>query len=132
MVRFIVAGGILFGILDGLINANPLALKLHEVYKPIARKSVNLPAGIVIDLVYGFVMAGIFLLLYKSLPGDTGLMKGIGFAILVWFFRVAMQTASTWVMFKVPAATLLYVLVTGFVEMLVLGLFYGWILKQPA
>lgn len=135
MVRFIIvciSGGILFGILDGLINANPLALKLHEVYKPIARNSINLPAGIAIDLVYGFVMAGVFLVLFKSLPGSTGLAKGISFAILVWFFRVAMQTASTWVMFKVPAGTLFYALFTGFVEMLILGLFYGLTLRQPA
>jgi hypothetical protein len=131
MIRFIIAGiagGILFGVLDGLINANPLALKLYEVYKPIAKSSVNLPAGIVIDLVYGFVMAGVFLVLSASLPGHTGLLKGISFAVLVWFFRVAMQTASNWIMFKVPASTLLYALCAGFVEMLVLGLFYGLIL----
>ena len=61
-----VASGILFGLLDGLINANPLAQKLYQVYQPIARTSVNVPAGVVIDLVYGFVMAGVFLLLYQS------------------------------------------------------------------
>jgi hypothetical protein len=98
-------------------------------YKPIAKTSVNLPAGIVIDLAYGFVMAGVFLVLYGSLPGGSGLMKGISFAVLVWFFRVVMQAASSWVMFKVPAGTLLYTLVTGFAEMLVLGIFYGLTLK---
>ena len=82
MIRYIIvsiSGGVLFGIMDGLINANPLARKLFEVYKPIARKAINAPAGIVIDLVYGFVMAGVFLLLYKSLPGGSGLLKGISF-----------------------------------------------------
>jgi hypothetical protein len=132
MIRYIivsVVSGVLFGILDGVINANPLAQRLYEVYKPIARTSINPLAGIVIDLVYGFVMAGVFLLLYASLPGGTGLVKGVSFALLAWFFRVAMYAASQWVMFNVPIEALLYSLVTGLGEMLVLGVLYGLTLK---
>ena len=124
-----IISGILFGVLDGVINANPLAQRLYQVYRPIARTSINPLAGIMIDLVYGFVMAGVFLLLYKSLPGETGLVKGMSFAFLVWFFRVVMYTASQWVMFKVPIEALLYSLVTGLGEMLILGVLYGLTLK---
>jgi hypothetical protein len=132
MIRYVVVSigsGIVFGILDGVINANRLAQRLYEVYKPIARTSINPFAGIVIDLVYGFIMAGVFLLLYKSLPGETGLFKGVSFALLVWFFRVVMYTASQWVMFNVPAGALLYSLVTGLGEMLILGVLYGLTLE---
>jgi hypothetical protein len=132
MVRYSIVSltsGILFAILDGVINANPLAQKLYQVYKPIAKTSFNPFAGMVIDLVYGFVIAGIFLLLYKSLPGETGLLKGISFGILVWFFRVVMSTASQWVMFNVPNGALLYSIVTGLGEMLILGVLYGLTLK---
>jgi hypothetical protein len=124
-----VLSGILFAILDGVINANPLAQRLYEVYKPIARTSINPLAGILIDLVYGFAMAGAFLLLYHSLPGETGLLKGASFALLVWFFRVVMSAASQWVMFRVPAKALLYTLVAGLGEMLILGVLYGLTLK---
>jgi len=124
-----VVSGILFGTLDGVIHANPLAQRLYEVYKPIARTSINPLAGIVIDLVYGFVMAGVFLLLYRSLPGGTGLVKGVSFAVLAWFFRVVMYTASQWVMFNVPVETSLYSLVAGLGEMLILGVLYGLTLK---
>ena len=124
-----VVSGILFGILDGVINANPLAQRLYEVYKPIAKTSINPLAGIVIDLAYGFIMAGVFLLLYKSLPGETGLVKGVSFAFLVWFFRVVMYAASQWVMFNVPVEALLYSLVAGLGEMLILGVLYGLTLK---
>ena len=124
-----VVSGILFGILDGVINANPLAQRLYAVYKPIARTSVNPLAGIVIDLVYGFIMAAVFLLLYNSLPGEIGLVKGVSFAFLAWFFRVAMSAASQWVMFNVPVKALLYSLVAGFGEMLILGVLYGLTLK---
>jgi len=124
-----VVSGILFAILDGVINANPLAQRLYAVYKPIARTSLNPLAGIVIDLVYGFVLAGVFLLLYASLPGGTGLVKGVSYAVLVWFFRVVMQAASQWVMYTVPVEALLYSVVAGLGEMLVLGVLYGLTLK---
>jgi hypothetical protein len=124
--------GILFGILDAVINANPLARKLYAVYQPIAKTSVNPLAGIAIDLVYGFAMAGMFLLLYPSLPGEVGWIKGISFAFLVWFFRVLMSAASQWMMFKIPGKTLLYSLITGLGEILILGMLYGLILKPGA
>jgi len=123
--------GVLFGVLDGLINGNPLAVRLYEVYKPIAKTSLNMVAGIVIDLIYGFALAGIFLLLYPSLPGEVGLVKGVSFALMVWFLRVVMYVASQWMMCKVPLKALLYTLLTGLVEMLILGILYGLTL-QPA
>jgi len=135
MTRFIIISivcGLLFGVLDGVINANPLAQRLYEVYKPIARASINSLAGILIDLVYGFIMAAIFLLLYQSLPGATGLVKGLSFACLVWFFRVIMATASQWIMFNVPAVAAFYSLVAGLAEMLILGAFLGLTLKPFA
>ena len=131
MARYIITsifGGVLFGILDGVINANPVAQRLYEFCKPISRTAFNPLAGIIIDLVYGFVMAFVFLLLYKSLPGEVGLVKGISFALLVWFFRVVMSTASQWVMFNMPGGAVLYSLIAGMVEMLILGILYGLLL----
>jgi len=40
-----------------------------------------------------------------------------------------MYTASQWVMFNVPGKALLYSLVTGLGEMLILGVLYGLTLK---
>ena len=54
-----VVGGILV-IMDGVMNANPMAQRLNEVYKPIARTSLNIVAGVAIDLAYGFIMAAVF------------------------------------------------------------------------
>ncbi|MBN1121145.1 MAG: hypothetical protein JXJ17_08705 [Anaerolineae bacterium] len=124
-----VGSGILFGVMDALINANPLARKLYEVYQPIMRTEVNAIAGIVIDLVYGFAMAGIFLLLYGSLPGQSGMIKGLSYGLLMWFFRVVMYTATHWMMFRVSTGMLLYGLGSGLIEMLVLGVIYGLTLR---
>lgn len=120
-----IISGILFGVMDGLINANSLAQRLYSVFKSITKTSLNIPAGIIIDLIFGFVMAGIFLILYNSLPSDIGVVKGISFAFLAWFFRVVMSVASQWMMYTVPLRALLYNLFTGFGEMLALGTLYG-------
>ncbi len=117
--------GLLFAVLDGLKNANPLAVKLLEVYKPISRDSINFIAGIIIDLAYGFILAALYRLISPSLPGATGLLKGIIYALMVWFLREVMSAASQWMMFKVPAKTLTYNLATGLIEMLILGVLYG-------
>jgi hypothetical protein len=132
MVTYVIvalASGILFGVLDAVIHANPLAVRLFQAYKPIARESLNPVAGIAIDLAFGFVMAGVFLLLYESLPGSSGLLKGVSFALMVWFFRVVMSAASQWMMFRIPARTLWYSLASGLAEMLALGVLYGLALR---
>jgi hypothetical protein len=132
MLRYIIVsvfGGFILGLLDGLINANPYAQKLFEVYKPIAKSSVNIILGFGIDFLYSFVMAGIFILLYKSLPGSSGLLKGLSFGLIVSFFSVAMHVFSQLVMFKVPASALIYMFLTGLTEMLIIGILFGLTLK---
>lgn len=132
MTRYIVISiisGILFAVMDGFINANPFAVKLYEIYKPIARSSLNIPAGMIIDLLYGFAMAGIFLLLYNSLPGTSGLIKGVSYAVLIWFFRVAMQALGSWMTFRISEGAVMYSMLAGLGEMLALGILYGLTLK---
>jgi O-antigen ligase len=134
MTKYAIVGitsGRLLAMLDRLANGNPLARSLYAVYHPIGRTSVNSLAGLVIDLAYGLVMASVFLLLYPSLPGGGGLVKGIAFALLTGFFRVVMGTAAQWKMFDVPATTLVYALVSGLAEMLALGILYG-LAPRPA
>lgn len=135
IVRYVLVGitsGLLFGIMDGLINANPIAERLYEFNLPIRRTSVDVIAGVAIDLAYGFILMAVFLTLYRSLPGRVGLVKGVSFALLVWFLRVVMCDASQWVILNVPVAALLYGVLTGLGEMLVLGVLYGATLRPSA
>ncbi len=133
MIRFIIASlvtGLLFGMMDGLINANPFAVKLMECYKPIAKQAVNIPAGIIIDLVYGFIITGIFFVIMPVLPGEIGIVKGLSYGLLIWFFRVLMGVVSSWMMYTVPVKTLIYLALAGLVEMLILGVINGLIIKR--
>jgi hypothetical protein len=131
MVKYFIVSivtGVLFGILDGIINGTPLAQRLYEVFKPISREKINIPVGIIIDVVYGFVLAGLFVLLSASLPGSTGVIKGVAFGIIVWFLRVVMYGVSQWMMYKVPCKTVVYMVLSGLLEMLILGLIIGILL----
>lgn len=132
MLNFVLvslAAGLLFGTMDALINANPLGQRLNAVYAPVMKKDINAAAGIAIDLAYGFVIAGVFVMLAGSLPGDSGLTKGLALGLGIWFFRVVMSVATTWMTHRVPASLLAYQLATGLAEMLVLGGFVGLLLR---
>lgn len=131
-IRFIISSlfvGFVFGILDGIIHANPIAENLYDVYKPIARDTINVIAGIIIDIVYGFILCGVFLLLYKSLPG-SGIVKGFGYGILMWIFRVIMYAITQWMMFTVPFETIIYIIFTGLFEMIIIGGLIGLLIKK--
>lgn len=133
MLRYIlvsIGAGVLFGTMDALINANPFAQQLFSVYAPVARTSINAPAGIAIDLAYGFVITAIYILLAPALPGSSGLVKGLVLGLGMWFFRVVMSAASNWMMFEVPSTLIFYQLGTGLVEMLVLGGLVGLLLRR--
>ena len=70
MVRYIIVSalsGILFGLMDGIINGNAYARKLFIVYKPIAKAAVNPIGAIFVDLAYGFILAGFFMVLCPGL-----------------------------------------------------------------
>jgi hypothetical protein len=121
--------GVLFGALDGFINMLAPARRLLGAYGSVVRPSVNVAAGVIIDLAYGFVMAALFLLLYRSLPGAAGWTKGLSFGLLAWFFRVLMSVLSQWMMFKLPLSGLAYTLFAGLGEMLLIGLFLGLTLR---
>lgn len=133
MVRYIIAAvltGILFGSMDGLINGNPYAVKLMECFNPIARQTINVPAGVLIDLFYGFAISGIFVIIMPVLPTESGIIKGLIYGLGMWFFRVLMGVISYWMMFNIPAKTLVYLLLTGLFEMIILGIMNGLILKK--
>ena len=133
MLRYFLAAiltGLLFGVMDGFINGNPYAVTLMDCYKPIARTSINVPIGLVIDLFYGFVISGIFFLIMPALPTEKGVIKGVTFGLGLWFFRVLMGCISQWMMFAIPTKTLVYLVLTGLVEMILLGVLNGLIVKR--
>ncbi len=135
MLRVVVVGlaaGVALLVTDAILNANPLAQRLYAAYGPIARSSVNAVAGSLIDLAYGLILAVLFVTLWASLPGETGLVKGLSFGLMVWFLRVVMRVASDWVTTTVPPSTHAYALVGGLVQILLVTALIAVLLPRPA
>ena len=123
-LRFVGASigiGVAFAVLDGVVNANPLAQTGCAVFDPIARPGINVVAGIAIDLAYGLALCAIFRRFYAALPGAAPLLKGMSYALLVWFFRVVMNAAGQWMVLTIPDLTVAYTLAAGLLEMVILG-----------
>jgi len=124
MLRQILVGliaGVAFLILDGALNANPMAQRLYAAYQPIARQSVNALAGSAIDLAFGVLLAALFSTLRTSLPGRTRVAKALSFGLIVWFLRVCMRVAGEWIVTVVPADVHAYTLAAGLVQMLIVA-----------
>jgi len=134
MLRHIVVGlvgGVALLVLDGVLNANPLARALYAAYQPIARQSVDALAGSVIDLAFGVMLAGLFSVLRASLPGRSRLSKAVSFGLIVWFLRVCMRVAGEWVVTVVPAEVHAYTLAAGLVQALVVAGIISLLLPDP-
>ena len=134
MLRQMIVGlvaGVALLVLDGVLNANPLARVLYAAYQPIARQSVNALAGSAIDLAFGVVLAGLFSLLRRSLPGRSRLTKAVSFGLMVWFLRVCMRVAGEWVVTVVPAEVHAYTLAAGFVQVLIVAGIISFLLPEP-
>ena len=131
MVNYLLAGGlggILLAVMDGLLNANPAAIKLLAAFKPIARPSLSVAAGILIDLAFGFSLAALFTALRPAFPTSSGLLNGLIFGAGVWLLRTVMPLASQQVMFAIPLSAAAYQAGCGLLEMLVLGILFGLVL----
>jgi hypothetical protein len=92
---------------------------------------VNALAGSLIDLAYGLILAVLFVTLWPSLPGETGLLKGLSFGVMVWFLRVVMRVASEWVTTTVPPSAHVYSLVGGLIQILLVTALIAALLPRP-
>jgi hypothetical protein len=124
--RLIVAGivaSVLFLVLDmmlgavgGLIAANVLGVPFDQ--PPGIEAKIKL--GLLFELINGFMLALIYAVIYRCLPGQ-GWQKGISYGLIVWGLRVVMWAFSTFMMTDTPPALIAITVVTGLIEVLILG-----------
>ena len=104
------------GMLGGLIGARLFALPAAQ---PAGIES-KMVAGLVFELINGFVLAVVYAIVHSCLPG-AGWIKGLSFGVLVWMLRVVMWAFSTYMMTGMSPVTISITVVTGLVEMLIIG-----------
>ena len=67
------------------------------------------------------MLAVVYAVISPSLPG-SGWIKGISYGIMVWGLRVVMWAFSTYMMSTMSAPRIAIAVVTGLIEVLILGI----------
>jgi hypothetical protein len=76
--------------------------------------------GLLFELINGFILAAIYAVIHPCLPG-RGWVKGLSYGFLVWALRVVMWAFSTYMMTELSPLLIVVTVVTGLIEVLVLG-----------
>jgi len=124
--RLIIAGivaSILFLILDmifGIIAGGIMGQILGQPYAAAAGIETKMGFGLLFELINGFMLAAIYALIYRCLPGE-GWSKGISYGLIVWGLRVLMWAFSTFMMTDLSPTMISVTVVTGLLEVLILG-----------
>jgi hypothetical protein len=111
--------GILFIVFDMLIAIT--TSPLYALYSDLAiwKTPPNILVGTIFDIINGFILVGVYMVLYIGIPG-LGWKKGLTYGIIVDLFRVVMMTFSSIVMLDIPLLLVVVSLVTGYIEIIVL------------
>lgn len=131
--RTLTCGAVLaiaFLVLDVLSFANPLVTSIIAPYAGLSIWKFTNPTApgvsnifflpFLFELINGILLAEVWFLINKSLPGK-GWMKGLNYGVLVGLFRVVMGAFSTYVMYTVPDIVLITTGFVSFIEILILG-----------
>jgi hypothetical protein len=119
-----IAASVLFLVLDmllgtvgGFVGAQVLGVPFEQ--PPGIEDKIKF--GLFFELINGFMLALIYAVIYRCLPGQ-GWQKGISYGLIVWGLRVVMWAFSTFMMTDMPPALIAITVVTGLIEVLILGI----------
>ena len=104
------------GMAGGLIGSRLFGLP--DTQPPGIEKKARV--GLAFEVVNGFMLALIYALIQSDLPGQ-GWIKGISYGLVVWGLRVVMWAFSTYMMTDMAPVLIGINVVTGLVEVLILG-----------
>ncbi len=111
--------GVLFIMFDMIssISTSPIFSPYSDL--PIWKTPPDILAGVIFDLINGFILVAVYMMIYNGIPG-YGWKKGLNYGIIVGLFRVVMPSFSTIVMYTIPFTLVIASLVTGYIEIVIL------------
>jgi hypothetical protein len=116
----------LFGALGGFLTANITGAPIQG---PAGIES-KIFTGFLFEIINGFILVLVYAAIHPSIPGK-GLVKGIGYGLIVWALRVLMWAFSTYMMFDVSTVLLAVTTILGLIEVLILCIVIAVIYKDP-
>lgn len=111
--------GVLFIVFDMIIAIITSPIFSEHESLAIWKDPPNIVAGIVFDIINGFILVVVYKILYDGIP-DENWRKGLNYGIIVGLFRVLMMAFSTFVMYDVPLELIITSLAAGYIEIVVL------------
>ena len=111
--------GALFILFDMLIAMATSQIFSSYFELEIWKTPPNITAGLVFDLINGFIIVAVYMVIYNGIPG-SGWQKGINYGIIVGLFRVVMTSFSSIVMYNIPLILVVTSLITGYIEIVIL------------
>ena len=121
--------GAVFILLDMIFSMATIPLYAKYAELPIWNNPPNIIAGMVFDIINGFILVCVYNLLYDGIPGDR-VRKGAVYGFIVGLFRVIMMTFSVIVVYNVPFDYVIMTMITGYVEIIVLGIILALIYEK--
>ncbi len=111
--------GVLFIIFDMLIviSTSPIFAPYSDL--PIWKTPPNILAGLFFDLINGFILVAVYVIIYNGISG-FGWKKGLYYGLIVGLFRVVMMSFSSIVMYNIPLRLVITSLITGYIEIAIL------------
>jgi len=125
--RLVVAGivaSVLFLVLDAALGTAGGFIGAQVLGVPIEQPpgfEAKIQFGLIFELINGFMLAVIYAVIHPNLPG-RGWKKGISYGLLVWGLRVLMGAFSTYMMTDTSPILIAITVVTGLIEVLILGI----------
>jgi len=133
--RLVLAGvvaAVLFLVLDMVFGVTGGWIVAQISGRPIRQPAgieAKMALGLVFELINGFLLVAIYAVIHPCLPG-RGWAKGISYGLLVWALRVVMWAFSTYMMTDMSPLLIVVTVVTGLIEVLVLGVVIATIYRD--
>jgi hypothetical protein len=132
--RLVVAGivaSVLFLVLDAVLGTVGGFIGAEAFDLPFEQPpgiEAKMKFGLIFELINGFMLAATYAVIHPSLPG-LGWKKGISYGLIVWGLRVVMWAFSTYMMTDMAPVLIVINVVTGLIEVLILGIVIAVIYK---
>lgn len=125
----VLAGSIML-IIDVVFVNNEFAKRISNPLDSIQRKNNKFARNLAVNISFGFVFAGFYLMSYRSLPGLPGsFFRSFYFASMVWILSIVFKAMSQWVAFDFPGKFLLYSVFSGFIKILSISILFHYLLR---
>jgi hypothetical protein len=131
--RFLAAGivaSVLFLVLDAILGITGGLIGQQVFGVPAGQPpEAKMMIGLIFELINGFMLALIYAVIHPGLPGQ-GWKKGISYGLIVWGLRVVMWAFSTYMLTDMSPVLITITVVTGLIEVLILGVVIALIYRE--